>query len=79
MKLKAPPLQINIGKRGRITNIRGKSVTWIVKDEIARIQSTSPRKAIHLQKLYRDDKGITEFRFGYYMIGVKPGAKGRWV
>ncbi|MGH7146796.1 MAG: hypothetical protein ACREI9_02535 [Nitrospiraceae bacterium] len=79
MKVKTPPLRRNVGKRRTIKNIKGKEINWVVKDEIARIQSTNPHKAIHLQKLHRDDKGITEFRFGYYIIGVQPGAKGRWV
>ncbi len=37
-------------------------------------------KVIFLQKLkWEHRKRLVEYRFTYYMIGVKPGAKGRWV
>ena len=36
-------------------------------------------KVIVFQKLRFEDNNRQEFRFGYYMLGVKKGAKGRWV
>ncbi len=79
MDNRRPPFPDNVGRRRRIVNIRGDVVHWVVEDEIKRIQSTAPHKVICFQKLRRENDGRTEFRFGYYMIGVKPGARGRWV
>ena len=70
-----------IGKRGRIHTIDDKIQYFIVKDEIVheqRIREMKTRKLIYLQKIKFDD-GRSEYRFTYYMIGLKPGAKGRWV
>jgi len=38
-----------------------------------------PHKLITFQKLRLEEENRIEFRLGYYMIGVKLGAKGRWV
>lgn len=69
----------NIGKRRKIINIWGKPVWLRIEDEIARFQSTARHKVICFQKIRFEKDGRIEFRFGYYMIGVKAGAKGRWV
>jgi hypothetical protein len=37
------------------------------------------RKLICFQKIRFEDSGKLEYRFTYYMLGLKPGAKGRWV
>jgi len=79
MKQSAPPIPDNRGKRRWIVNIRGERVEWMIEDEITRVQSTAPHKVICFQKMRRPDNGATEFRVGYYMIGVRPRMKGRWV
>jgi len=69
----------NKGKRKRITNIFGETRHLIIQDEIRRLQSSFPNKLIVFQRLEIEEDKVIEFRLGYYMIGVKPGAKGRWV
>ena len=73
-----PPIPTNIGKKRKIISIFGKPVHLTIEDEISRIQSTADHKVITFQKVRFED-GRVEFRFGYYMIGVKEGARGRWV
>ena len=74
-----PMIPNNIGKRRKIINIWGKTVWWLIEDEITRLQSTAKHKVICFQKIRHEKDNSIEFRFGYYMIGVKAGAKGRWV
>lgn len=69
----------NIGKRRRITTIWGEPRHIVIKDEILRKQSNAPHKLIAFQRIWIEEAKRIEYRFGYYMIGVKPGAKGRWV
>ncbi len=69
----------NIGKRSRITAIGGGHRHIVIEDEILRKQSNSSRKLIAFQRIRIEERNRIEYRFGYYMIGVKPGAKGRWV
>jgi len=74
-----PPWPSNKGKRKRITNIHGEPRHLIIHDEIRRTQSSYPNKLIVFQKLEIEEDKVIEYRLGYYMIGVKPGARGRWV
>ena len=76
---KYPPIPQNKGKRRRITNIWGKRIYFTIEDEITRFQSTAPHKVITFQKVRFEAGQRIEFRFGYYMIGVKKGDRGRWV
>lgn len=62
-----------------MADIWGKHVYFHIEDEISILQSTAENKVIVFQKIRFDADGREEFRFGYYMIGVKKGAKGRWV
>jgi hypothetical protein len=78
-KLQVQELPSSVGKRKRITNIRGELRHWKILDEIRRLQSTAPHKLLVLQQIEIEEEARTEIRIGYYMIGVKPGAKGRWV
>ena len=48
-------------------------------DEITRIQSNYPAKAIYLQQLQWENDGRIELRLGYYIIGKKPKVAGKWV
>ena len=70
----------NIGKRRRIKTINGDIRHFVIEDEILRFQhKTKKRKLIAFQKIRFEEKNRIEYRLGYYMIGVKPRAKGRWV
>ena len=69
----------NIGKRRCINTISGTKRHMVIEDEILHKQHNAPRKLISFQRIRMEEKGRIEYRFGYYMIGVKPGAKGRWV
>ncbi len=74
-----PPLPNNVGKTRSIPAIDGRIRHFEIEDEIIRPQSNSDRKIIVLQRMRFPEEDKTEFRLGYYMIGLKPGAKGRWV
>lgn len=74
-----PPLPDNRGKRTSWLDINGKRIRFLIIDEIKRIQSNKPYKAIYLQKLELLDESRIELRLGYYIIGKKPRVKGKWV
>lgn len=74
-----PVLPNNIGKKRMIPSIDGRIRHFIIEDEIIHPQSNSNRKIIVLQKMRFVEEDRIEFRFGYYMIGLKPKARGRWV
>ncbi len=69
----------NIGKRRCITTINGIKRYFIIEDEILHKQHNNPRKLIAFQRFKFEEDNRIEYRLGYYMVGVKPGAKGRWV
>ncbi len=69
----------NIGKRRRITTIWGTKRHMVIEDEILHKQHNAPHKLISFQRIRLEEEDRIEYRLGYYMIGVKPGAKGRWV
>jgi len=72
-------LPSNTGKTRRILDIDGRVRHLRIDDEIVRQQTGSDRKIIVFQKILIVEDDRVEFRFGYYMIGVKPKARGRWV
>lgn len=74
-----PKWPYNIGKRRKIKTIWGTERHLIIEDEIMHQQINAAHKLIAFQKIRLEEEERIEFRFGYYMIGVKPGAKGRWV
>jgi len=74
-----PELPNNVGKTRRIPAIDGRIRHFKIEDEIIRPQGNSDRKIIVLQKMRFIEEDRIEFRFGYYMIGLKAKAKGRWV
>ena len=79
MKLLPPSA---LGKRRRIHAIDGTIRYFTVVDEVTHEQipvENGTRKVIHLQKIQFEDSGRVEYRFTYYMLGMKAGAKGRWV
>lgn len=76
-----PPRPDNRGKRKVIAANDGTRHTYTVEDEIVVPQRGRTRgspKLIYFQKV-RFDTGKVEYRLTYYKIGVKPGARGRWV
>jgi hypothetical protein len=75
-----PPSPNNIGKTRVLTAIDGSRVSLVVEDEIFRAQASAKHpKLIYFQKLrFVADKQV-EYRFTYYMLGHKVGARGRWV
>lgn len=75
-----PRAPVNIGKRRTHVAIDGRARVMIVVDEIRRRQLSSPNpKLIYFQKIRFEGQRRLEYRFTYYMLGVKPGARGRWV
>ncbi|MFQ5713352.1 MAG: hypothetical protein ACE5GU_04915 [Candidatus Scalinduaceae bacterium] len=76
---KIPEWPNNIGKRRKITTIWGTKRHLMIEDEIIRKQSNAPHKLIVFQKIKLEEENRIEYRLGYYMIGVKKGAKGRWI
>jgi hypothetical protein len=74
-----PELPNNLGKTRTIPAIDGRMRHFLIEDEIIHRQSNSERKIIVFQKMRFIEENRVEFRFGYYMIGLKPKARGRWV
>jgi hypothetical protein len=73
------PVPNNVGKRRLIKTQKGETRHFIVEDEIMQRQSNAPHKLIVFQKMYHEEEKRYEFRFGYYMIGIKGKPKGKWV
>lgn len=73
---------MKLPRKGSIIAIDGRRRKFTIVDEIVHeqpIPERSSRKVICLQKIQFEDDGRTEYRFTYYMLGVKPHAKGQWV
>lgn len=68
-----------------MTGIDDKKMRFRVFDEIHCRHKLDKRlakitdKEIYLQLIEFKESGEKQLRLGYYMIGVKPGMKGRWV
>jgi hypothetical protein len=69
----------NINKPRCIKNIDGVKCHFIIEDEILHNQHDAHNKLIAFQRIRFKAGNRIEYRLGYYMVGVKPGAKGRWV
>jgi len=69
----------NIGKPRCIKTIYGAKCYFIIEDEILHNQHDAHNKLIGFQRIKFEADNRIEYRLGYYMVGVKPGAKGRWV
>ncbi|MEW6265849.1 MAG: hypothetical protein AB1641_22480 [Thermodesulfobacteriota bacterium] len=79
MKVTPPPPK-NVGKKRKIVGIDGQAMTLRIEDEIVRPQRNAKfPKLIYFQKLRFEEDDRLEYRFTYYMLGQKPGARGRWV
>ncbi len=69
-----------LGKIGSLTDIEGRKMTFEIIGEISCWQRNAPHeKRIYLQQIRHEDNRL-EYRFTYYMRGVKPGkTRGQWV
>ncbi len=68
-----------VGKLRTRRNINGAPFSFKVEDFVG-FPTMDGKKFICLQKIqHTAPKPASEYRFAYYMVGVKPGAKGRWV
>ncbi|MFZ5637770.1 MAG: hypothetical protein ACOY82_14410 [Pseudomonadota bacterium] len=72
-----PPRPNNIGKRRTFTSITGEKVHLTVRDEI--VVPHGDGKLAYFQQFQFEEDGRIEYRLTYYMIGHKPGRRGRWV
>jgi hypothetical protein len=73
-----PELKSKIGARGLLKDpVTKEKLGFQILDEIRQPQSDLPSKIIVLQKIKFDD-GRFELRLGYYIIGKRPGMKGKW-
>ena len=79
----APPPPNNIdGRRRPLNTIDGGRRYFTVVDEIVREQPVPEKgtqKLIYFQKIQFEDDPAIQYRLGYYMLGLKAGARGRWV
>jgi len=73
--MKIPKLEIN--KKGGITDINGKRINFEVKKQVTLKQSNYPKKIFVLQEL-QFENGKKEIRIGYYIVGKRGRAKGKW-
>jgi len=73
-----PPPPSNIGKKCKVKTPDGKKFLHTIVDEIHIHQAGSKTKLIYLQ-LIKLHGGHEELRLGYYIIGIKPAMRGRWV
>ena len=72
----------NIDKMGKITSIVGVPREFRIIDGVAVAQTISEkesRKLVFLQRLEFQDTSEIIYRFTSYMLGVKPGGRGRWI
>ena len=74
--------KFRLPRKGRIHAIDNTHRNFCIQDEIIckqRVIEKGTRKRLFLQKIRFEDNGQIQYRFTYYMLGVKPGAKGSWV
>ena len=73
-----PTYPDNVRKTGMQRHPDGRKRKFTIVDEIIWPQSTAAWKLICFQKIRYED-GIDELRLAYYIIGKRPGMKGKWV
>lgn len=80
-KQRLPPPPNNIGKRRKHVGIDGRVIWTTVDDEVHLRQATSKNvKLIYFQKIRFEQKPRLQYRFTYYMLGLKPGPRqGCWI
>ncbi len=68
------------GTTTTIESIDGRPMRMTIEDEICVRQKSAPiGKLIYIQKMRFDEDGRIEYRFAYYRIGFRKGARDRWV
>jgi len=83
--MKLPKLKIKT--KGQLTDIDGRKVKFRIGKYVILPQSNYPEKVFILQEIFfepgtmipKKAKRKREIRIGYYILGKKPGMKGRWV
>lgn len=68
----------DFGKWKPLTLVDSTKTKFKINDEVSLRQSDYPEKEFVLQELEYED-GRKEIRIGYYIIGKKGRAKGKWV
>ncbi len=69
-------------RKGSIHAIDDTRRKFVIEDEITckhRVKERETKKLICFQRIRFEDNSEVQYRFTYYMKGVKPGAKGQWV
>jgi hypothetical protein len=74
--MKLPELKIN--EKGIITDIHGRRIKFEIERQVTLRQRDYPEKVFVLQELHFEN-GNRQIRVGYYIIGKKGRARGRWV
>lgn len=69
--------ELNIKKEGTIRDIFGNVQKFKVSKQVTLTQSDYPEKVFVLQEIIFETSK-TEIRIGYYIIGQKGWAKGKW-
>jgi hypothetical protein len=73
-----PPLINHVGKRGRQKLPDMSFRYYRVTGEIYVPQTGMPEKQFCLQRIEFEKDNRIELRLGYYIIGKRPGMRGRW-
>jgi hypothetical protein len=76
-----PKLILKVPREGRVDAIDGVRRKFLIVDEIVckqRVNEKGTRKIICFQQI-KWKTGRIQYRFTYYMLGMKKGARGRWV
>ena len=81
-----PPLPSTVGKRGSFKDPDGTRLHFTVTDEVRQVLSEfiyapegEPVGAIAVLQLLEYEIGGKELRLGYYVLGKKPGMRGKWL
>ena len=74
--------KFKLPRKGSLHGITEKRRVFWIEDEIhckQRVKEKGTLKRIFFQKIRFEDNNEIQFRFTYYMLGVKPSARGKWV
>jgi len=74
-----PPQPNTIGKKGKILMPDGTRQHMLIIGEITHQSQSNPDVIFYLQQLRFQHDGRIKLRLGYYIIGKKGRARGKWV
>jgi len=77
MRFPNPPDTIE--KKGTMKFPDGKTLHFVVEDEVKHVSTLFPYFCLYIQELRFRENNAVELRFGYYIIGKKGPRKGKWV